>query len=159
MDFLAGVLLSFPVWIIALLAAAGLYDRDHKVLLAFFAVLFAFITYKLFLPVLALVPIYYLIGGYIAAGVLWSVFKWIRYCDSITEMVRKGYISKEQGLHKIAFDDNIPDIVGWAAMWPFSFIGTALYDVFNVFTTLITRTFRGTYRVIADHFAGKINKL
>lgn len=82
--------------------------------------------------------------GYIIIGVLWSFFKWDRWCaalkaEGVTQAPRVNWESDR--------------ICTWMAFWPFSMFWSAIRDgVLKLFTNLF-RFFKSVYQRIANrHF-------
>lgn len=93
--------------------------------------------------------------GYTVVGVLWSFFKWDRFCLSQFkkwENMGQPRVSKE--LYKPKYTNNKSKLFSWTFIWPISIIGYIIGDLLVDFFNFILKYFGEIYNKISNRHFG-----
>lgn len=110
--------------------------------------------YYTFKPDLAVAAMY--AGGYLAIGLVWSVWRYKRAVDAFVEKC-KEYESHKQYAYKLKPTEMWPTITAWVIVWPFSAVENLLADVIDAIERIIQTVFRGVFVKIYKSAMDKIN--
>ena len=111
---------------------------------------------------------YYAIG-YFAIGIVWSVYRWYKYCNETVQDYneRKKHAEErnQPGLipsysafkNKLTPSENIGLISNWVISWPVSFLNNALSDFYGLVKSFISKFFIGVYNRISNSAIDRLN--
>lgn len=111
------------------------------------------------------------IAAYIPVGLVWSFFRWKRYCNRKVDKFNdfKQMCTAEGS--DVSFDEkrrlealrkevdptnNISKVVQWIIIWPFSLIDNILGDVYDMLVNLVRKHLISLYRRISDGALKKV---
>lgn len=148
-------------WIIALVASIliiACVENEHYPTPSIVAILLAIIYWK---PITAAPwqTIGIVVGGFVLAGILWSVFSWFRLVQKKTNYYREKYgdtLTAEQMSdlkESIKVSSHKARITGWIAFWPWSLFWTLTGDFFN----MIYDAMVNVYQNITNRALGKFS--
>lgn len=146
-------------WVIAVIASVliiACVEHEHYPTPSIVAILLAIIYWK---PITAAPwqTIGIVVGGFVLAGILWSVFNWFRFVQKKTNYYREKYgdtLTAEQMSdlkESIKVSSHKAQITGWIAFWPWSLFWTLTGDFFN----MIYDAMVNVYQNIANRALGK----
>ena len=156
MDFILGMIVSWPVLILLVLSALLFEHNRHSGWATLLIILISAVSFYLFHPTWKEVGI--VAVAWFPIGFLWSFWRFRKHVDKVVAKVEKGY-DKIYAKEKIKVSNNIDNIVFWVIVWPVSFIETILGDVIDVITDLVKRVFRATYQKITDGANNRIDEI
>jgi len=106
----------------------------------------------------------YLLGGFIAyliAGVVWSVFKWIRFVSKAVDECKQKYGSNLTDDQRIDLKRSIDvtyhksQVTGWITFWPWGIIWTLTGDLWNA----LYDAMKSTYERISNNGLAKFGTI
>lgn len=147
LDLVLGYILTLP-FLVVLLIGGILFEhneaRGWAIFTGIIATVVAYFYFKF-----PLIDALYGIGGYAAAGLVWSFYRYKRFVSKKVDESRgmnddqKRYLIKE--IHPTAM---LPTITAWIIIWPFSVIDNLLGDLISAVEALVKTIFRGVYNRI-----------
>ena len=128
--FFAGFLLTWPDLILLLsLGALAEHNEAHGFAL-FLGVVSAVIAYFFFNLTLASIALYAL--GYVAVGLVWSVWRYKRHADNIvTKHLNSSPQDRAYAIQRLHPMAMLSPIVSWVVAWPFSAIVSVCSDLLS----------------------------
>ena len=91
----------------------------------------------------------FVLGGYLLAGAIWSVYRWFRKCRTFV----KNNPDKEKKWYKqrLLPSENKSQITGWIVYWPFSLV----WNIVGDFLTTIFDSLQHVYEKVTDSVINK----
>lgn len=86
--------------------------------------------------------------AYVVIGVVWSIFRWVRYVKEETDEYKKDPTEYTLSSLKnnLKVTNNKSRITGWIAYWPWSL----LWNITGDFFKMLSENLQGVYQKIAD---------
>lgn len=93
--------------------------------------------------------------GYLAIGLLFSLYKWTSYVRHMVKDDRRQYGS--ESLIAPTVDSHSTRIIGWMMYWPFSLIWTLINDPIRWLFTFVYNESKAVFQKISDNIYAKAN--
>ena len=95
---------------------------------------------------------------YIGVGIIWSFWRWFRYCAIVAKNFKhnewKCQTPAEELGEKLALSNNSSRITSWVIAWPASALALIFGDVFDIIKASVEKYIHGFYnRIAAKHIA------
>jgi hypothetical protein len=148
-------------WIIAVIASVifiASIENDHYSTPTITAIILGILYWKS-IAAIGWQTVGIFVGVYALVGVIWSVFKWYRFCLKTANKYRETFgntLTSEQQLDlkgEITVSDHKSRLTGWIAWWPWSVAWGLTGDFFN----MLYETMVNAYQRIADNALGKFS--
>ena len=166
LEFIGAVVLS---WYFLLFLACGAVwsihvDSEGWALLW----LVALVAVAYFLFSITFMQLMYVVGAYIPIGLVWSVWRFRRYCKD--ELVKANVrinnatnastrkLERSRYTDKVNPTNNISDILIWTFIWPFSFLENLLSDLIDLVEDFIRKYLIKIYETIAKKYIGQLEQ-
>lgn len=101
----------------------------------------------------------YIVMGYIPAGIVWSVYRWKRYCKEVF----KTYYSKDMNKYdkarlqtRLQPKAQMTKILTWVFLFPLSFIESFIGDLIDTVETIIRKYLIAVYENIANKYTNQL---
>lgn len=88
--------------------------------------------------------------GYILVGVMWSIFKWKKYCVNYYSGDRPEYFSNGLYIRKLYASSNKARITGWMIWWPTSLVWWLIHDPITRFYNFLYDSLIAVFDSIAE---------
>jgi len=98
-------------------------------------------------------------AAYIPIGIIWSFWRFSRFCNKIVNDVKNNIIDKRFAESKLNVANQFDRIVLWVFAWPFSLVQTITGDVINLIEKLVRTVFRNSYIRISERAIKQLEKL
>jgi hypothetical protein len=156
LGFIAGILLTWPAFIVLVILGVLFEHNDCHGWAIFMGIVTALVSYFFFAIPFTTLLMY--AGVYLIAGLLWSFWRYKRHADKIVEQYKNDDASaKKVALQYLHPSKMLGTITMWVIVWPFSMIENVAGDIINVIQTLITKVFRAVYNSIYNSAVKKLN--
>lgn len=157
MEFIAGMLFTWPVLVLLGIIAILTEHKDRSGWAAIFAIGFVAVVYVIF--DITWQNLLLIAAAYIPIGIVWSIFRFRRFCDFVVAETKRTNGNRDAAKRKVEMSNNMDNIVYWAAAWPFSFLSSILGDLIDVMDSLIRNLFGKTFAKISQAAQGKIDNI
>lgn len=97
--------------------------------------------------------------AYIPVGLVWSFWRFSKYCNKIVADVKNGILEKEFAQGKLDAMKHVDKISLWVFAWPFSLVESVIGDIMDTIELLIRKVFRSTYTRIAGNAKKKLEDI
>lgn len=151
--FITGYIISWPVLAFCLLLIVISEHNDASSFALFWATLAAGISYFYFN--LALADIAWYIGAYAVIGVVWSVWRYMRYvknyiAEEIESKSNQTSVDtiKERVMRQCSVSNMAGRVVSWIIIWPFSMIENLTKDIYDTLVAVVKNVLRKVYDAI-----------
>lgn len=173
MEFVLGVLLSWPILIGLVILACIVEYNEGFVFTALLTAIVIGIVYGMF----AIPATYLWIGlfSWIPIGFMWSFWRWKKHCNNAVQEAKKyledrkdrdadekyndKLYAKNTAESKVNVINNVDLIVSWVISWPISFLVSLLDDIIDVLVDMVKVIFRRTYERMSTSALDKVEKL
>ena len=145
--FLAAWAVSWPALVVFCLFGILSEHNESRGFAIFWAIVAALSAYFYFN--VSLFDIGFYAVGYLAAGVVWSFYRYKRFIVAKVESLRdlNSNIDRIGNYHPSKMLDTI---TAWIIIWPFSLLENLCGDIISGIETLVKRVFKGVYNRIYE---------
>lgn len=149
---------AFGFWVLVAALCIGIIcaiENDHELVPFIFIGVMGWLYHKELFSLVS-IPWPAIAGcilGYVVAGIVWSVFKWKRYCNSI---IKQDGMDRSDAKYKLALSHNKSKITGWLTYWPWSAAWTVGWGCTRDFWVYIYEQMEGVYKKIAEDAISKL---
>lgn len=157
MEFLLGIVLSWPALILLILIAIGFEHNEAHGWTVFALIIIAGMAFFMFN--LTWTQIGIVAAAWIPVGLIWSFWRWKRHVSNTVRKVRNEELSIDRGKRDIMPSGNVDKITYWVLAWPFSLVEMLLGDIIDIVQSMIRSVFRGTYARISANGLAEIERM
>jgi hypothetical protein len=147
--FVFGSWLFYVLLFVLFCFAAANEDGDHNGKMFFASLVFLACFHSSFFGLftaLTFLGVLKYVGGYIAVGILWSIFKWMatvrKVRNEIKDDPQPSDYNKANWRRRVDPSGNKGKITTWGIYWPFSMIWTVIHDAVDHIWQAMLSTFR-----------------
>jgi hypothetical protein len=96
---------------------------------------------------------------WVPIGLVWSLWRWKKYCAHIVSEVANGKIMASSGKQMIDPQEALSKITQWVIAWPFSLVESLIGDIIDAVQNMIKGIFKATYEKISAKALVQIESL
>jgi hypothetical protein len=164
--FLFGTIWFWLFWAVATVVIICSLETEHFMwgnMFAFVGALLIYLSFSHIAPgVLTLGNIGIAVGLYLAAGGIWSLFKWWRHCRQELEATKEKIAHQPDRFdyhqsdlrNQVSASQNKGRICAWITYWPWSCFWNISRDAINTVFDALT----GLYNGISNHTLNQLEK-
>jgi len=158
-DFMLGVFVSWYFALFVILFAL-FCDSNNESSWSSVAVVIIAVWLKTHFAI-SLLSVGIIVLCYLGAGILWSLFRWHRYCNETVDYYNSysaDYNEYEKRLYfaRLIPSNNIKKIVNWVLSWPVSLINELMEDIYHYISVLVRKYCIGIYNKITQSAMSKV---
>ena len=156
MEFILGVILSWPVLVICL----GLLMYSEHVQADGAAIFFLLVAGLLgyFIFNLTWTQVGIGLAAWLPLGVIYSFWRWKRHCSQTVKMLRDGSIQSTTAEMRVTLSQNVDKITHWIFAWPFSLLENIIGDLIDAIQSMVTGILRRTYERVSAKALAEIRE-
>lgn len=103
------------------------------------------------------------VGGYVVTGVVWSIWRYNRYCAKVVAEYENHSRKDEQAARYtkelLEVSGNVPMLAYWVIAWPISVVGQSFGDIFMITERLVKAIASVTYEKISASAVKRVEAL
>lgn len=156
MEFIFGLLLSWPALIVLVILGIILEANEAEGFAVFIGIVTAVVAYFFFAIPLQTLGMYAV--AYFITGFIWSFWRYKRHVDKVVEEYSgQGLSDRKYASQRIQPSNMKSRLTTWVIVWPFSMVESITGDIIKLVQTAITKTLRSVYTKIAEGGTARLN--